>query len=290
MRLARKWGKPTIFFSWQNIYKTYPPPFNLIERHSFNYAKAAIAGSQEALEILRSKGFTKPVSVIPQLGVDPDFFVKNDSSSLRSSMGIENKFVIGYVGRIVEEKGIGDMISALSKLPQLCALVLVGEGKFRGEAERLAQQLGLSSRIHWIPQVASLDIPRYMNLFDILVLPSRTTLRWKEQFGRVLVEAMACGTPPIGSSSGEIPNVIGDGGLVFPERDADALAAQIRLLLDHPDYLSTLAEKGRARVLQNFTHRKIAERTVQLYYGLLERFSPQNECIEQVIVPSYSLR
>lgn len=287
MRLARRWRKPTIFFTWQNILKTYPPPFNLIERNSFAFAKAAIAGNEEAKNVLRAKGFSKPISIIPQLGVDPEFFKKAEALLLRRRMTLEHHFVIGYVGRIIKEKGVGDLIAALAKLPVSCALVLVGEGKFRGDAERLAQRLRVSSRIRWVSQVASLDIPQYMNLFDILVLPSLTTPRWKEQFGRVLVEAMACGTPPIGSSSGEIPNVIGDGGLVFPEGNTETLAAQIRSLLEHPSHLSALAEKGRERVLRRFTHRRIAEQTVQFYSRVLEGFSTQTECVEQTNAPSY---
>jgi len=129
----------------------------------------------------------------------------------------------------------------------------------------LAESLGVSSRIRWIPQVESLQVPDYVNLLDVLALPSRTTSRWKEQFGRVLIEAMACEKPPVGSSSGEIPNVIGDAGLTFPEGDVQALAERLRCLFENTDFRAELGVKGRARVMQNFTDKCIAEETFKLY-------------------------
>ncbi|MBA3914623.1 MAG: glycosyltransferase family 4 protein, partial [Acidobacteriales bacterium] len=105
---------------------------------------------------------------------------------------------------------------------------------------------------------------------DVLVLPSHTTARWKEQFGRVLVEAMACGTVPVGSSSAEIPNVIGEAGLIFPEGDIQALAASLRVLRENAGLRQKLAAAGRDRVLRHFTHRRIAEQTVNLYARTLQ--------------------
>jgi glycosyltransferase involved in cell wall biosynthesis len=140
----------------------------------------------------------------------------------------------------------------------------VGEGDFRGKGEELAQSLGVGSRIRWLPPVASLDVPDIMNAIDVLVLPSRTMSNWKEQFGRVLIEAMACETPTVGSSSGEIPTVIGDGGFVFPEGDVGALAKQLKCLFDSPQLRAEMGRKGRARVLSNFTQQKMAQELVNL--------------------------
>src|SRR5207237_3927991 len=120
-----------------------------------------------------------------------------------------------------------------------------------------------------VRHIDSLRAPEYMNLFDVLALPSRSTAKWKEQFGRVLVEAMACGTPPVGSSSGEIPNVIVDAGLIFQEGDIAALAASLGSLYYDPELRQRLSTEGRQRVLEDFTHRKIAEQTVQLYSHVL---------------------
>jgi glycosyltransferase involved in cell wall biosynthesis len=104
---------------------------------------------------------------------------------------------------------------------------------------------------------------------DCLVLPSRTTRKWKEQFGRVLIEAMACEVPVIGSDSGEIPNVIGDSGLVFKEGDVGDLSSKLEVLINNKDVRVELARKGRQRVLNNFTQEKAAEETYKIYQKML---------------------
>lgn len=269
LRRCVKLAKPVIFFTWQNLYKRYPQPFAYFERYTFAHAHAAIAGNEEALNIVRTRGFAKPARVIPQLGVDPQFFCRREVQELRSSLRLEGRFAIGYVGRVVPEKGIADLVRALSLLPQKCVLVIVGDGPFRRGAERLAAATGVASRIRWVPQVTSLQVPQYMSALDVLALPSRTTRRWKEQFGRVLIEAMACETPVLGSDSGEIPKVIGDAGLIFPEGDVEAMAERLRFLCEQPGCGKTLGGRGRARVLGRFTHRVIASETVDFYRQVL---------------------
>jgi glycosyltransferase involved in cell wall biosynthesis len=202
-------------------------------------------------------------------------FVKTEVAFLRKRLGLENAFVIGFVGRIIVAKGIADLIRAFALLPLDCYLVLLGDGEFRNEAERLASSLGIGSRIRWIPQIPSLEVPDYMNLLDVLVLPSRTTHKWKEQFGRVLIEAMACEKPTVGSSSGEIPNVIGNAGLVFPEGDADALADQLRSLRQNAELRYKLGHLGRARVLENYTYKRIAEKHLDMFHDVLARCAPR---------------
>jgi glycosyltransferase involved in cell wall biosynthesis len=279
MRACDKNRRSAVFFSWQNCYKSYPPPFGFFEKFSYRTAKAAIAGNTEVAEVLRKRSFRGPISVIPQFGVDPELFTRRDSASLRRQLHLEGIFVIGFVGRMVPGKGIDDLLAAIKHLPADCALLMVGDGPLQRGAQRQAESLGFANRVRWVPRVSSHDVPRYMSLMQALVLPSTTvpfgrlipTGGVKEQFGRVLVESMACGTVVVGSNSGEIPNVIGDAGLVFPEADVAALAASLRRLYDDPALISDLSAKGRARVLNNFAHRRIAERTVELYVRALGR-------------------
>jgi glycosyltransferase involved in cell wall biosynthesis len=102
----------------------------------------------------------------------------------------------------------------------------------------------------------------------MLVLPSLSRPNWVEQFGRVLIEAMACGVPVVGSASGEIPWVIGDAGVLFPEGDIEALAQALQELIDDEGRRAQLAEKGRARVLGQFTQAQVAEATARVYAAL----------------------
>jgi glycosyltransferase involved in cell wall biosynthesis len=105
---------------------------------------------------------------------------------------------------------------------------------------------------------------------DVLVLPSQTTPQWKEQFGHVLIEAMACEAPVIGSDSGEIPNVIGDAGLVFKESNADELKHQIQKLAANEALKLSLSQKGRQRALSMYTHERIAEEIFKIYRTILQ--------------------
>lgn len=269
LRACQRGGTKAVFFAWQNLSKTYPPPFGYFERFSYKHAAGAIAGNGEVRDILLARNFLGPIEVIPQFGVDETFFRKREFSELRKRLDLADKFVIGYVGRIVKEKGIADLLHALALLPERCVLVVVGSGEFEAAAKGLAQDLELNARIRWVPRIASLEVPDVMNAFDALVLPSRTTPRWKEQFGRVLIEAMACETPVVGSDSGEIPRVIGDGGLLFAEGETQMLAERLLFLYENAQARTEIGVTGRRRVMELFTHREIARETVRFYDALV---------------------
>jgi glycosyltransferase involved in cell wall biosynthesis len=177
--------------------------------------------------------------------------------------------VIGYLSRLVEEKGILVLLAALSGVSGDWRLHVIGSGPMESEARRRAEELGLANKITWERGVLSTEIPERLRTFSMLVQPSLTRQHWKEQFGRALMEAMACGVPVIGSDSAEIPNVIGDAGLVVPEGDADALRRAIERVLTDGELRHTLAEKGRARALARYTHERIAEQTVDVYRSAL---------------------
>ena len=134
--------------------------------------------------------------------------------------------------------------------------------------------MGVSQRLRFLGSVPSEDVPRYIQEFDVLVNPSLTwrqgQRQWKEQFGRSLVEAMACGVPVIGSDSGEIPNVIAGAGLVAPEGDADALHAHLAALMASANQRLDLARRGKAHALANYTQQRIAQQTYACYQQLLQ--------------------
>ena len=106
-----------------------------------------------------------------------------------------------------------------------------------------------------------------MNCCDALVLPSLSTPRWKEQFGRVLPEAMACGVPVVGSSSGNIPAMIGDAGIIVPEGDSRAIAAALRSLADDPDLYARLRAAGRKRVEEQLSIDVQVKKLKELFLG-----------------------
>jgi glycosyltransferase involved in cell wall biosynthesis len=107
-----------------------------------------------------------------------------------------------------------------------------------------------------------------MSAMDVLVLLSHTTPRWKEQFGRVIVEAQACGIPVLGSDSGAIPQVIGDGGMVVPERSPAAVASAICELRADPSLLAQMADAGMRQVASSYSWRRVAERMRDIYLSI----------------------
>lgn len=263
LRAARRRGVKVVFFTWQNLWRTLPPPFGIMERYALARVDGAIAGSAEAADILRRKGYTGPLASIPQFGIDPEVFrPPGDLPSPRP-------FTVGFAGRLVKEKGILVLLHALAGLEADWRLDLVGDGPLRGELEREAARLGLGARVKFLGGAPSAEMaPSYAGM-DVLVLPSLTVPHWKEQFGRVLVEAMACQVPVVGSDSGEIPHVIGNAGLVCPEGDPVALRGALARLAGDPSLRRELGRLGRERALDRYTHKKIAADTVAFYEGVL---------------------
>lgn len=266
MRLAVHHKARALFFTWQNLARDYPPPFRQMERYNYKHTAIALAGNREAETVLRRKGYTKDVRIIPQFGFDTEIYKR---CAPRPPREPQAPFTLGFIGRLVETKGLTTLVEALTYLPAYCQAVFVGDGPMSSVLQTEAARLNVSERVCIKPGVRTSDVPTVLSAFDVHVLPSRTFPNWKEQFGRTLAEAMACETPVIGSDSGEIPHVLGDAGLIFPEGDAQTLAARVRQLLDDPALYATLASRGRQRVLENYTQEQIARQTFAVYQEML---------------------
>jgi glycosyltransferase involved in cell wall biosynthesis len=261
--LAHSMDVPTVFVAWQNIHRAYPLPFAWLERYNYQHTAHLIAGTEAAAEVVRHKGYRGQLSVFSVHGVDPAVYTP------RSSPRRDELFVVGYIGRLVAEKGVDLLISALERLPASYHARIVGSGPMAASLHHLVRAAGLNERVELLPPVAARDVPRVLAGLDALAVPSRTRLNWKEQFGRVLIEAMACGIPVVGASSGEIPHILGDVGLVVPEDDVAALAAALRALAEQPKLCAALAERGRRRVLEHFTQERVAQRLAEVYARIL---------------------
>jgi glycosyltransferase involved in cell wall biosynthesis len=264
LRLAHRQGAKALFFSWQNLVRRYPPPFSWLERAVLRGAEAAIVGNQASADVWRTKGYTGPMTVVPQFGVDPDLF-----APVTPPVPLRDTFVVGYAGRLVPEKGLDVLFRALAQLPETVCARLAGSGPDLARLQALAADLNLTGRVKFEPPLPSTLMREFYVQLDGFVLPSVSRPNWQEQFGRVLIEAMACGVPVIGSTCGEIPNVIGEAGLIFPEGQVDALAAGLRTWLSDPAQRQALAAQGRARVLARFTQKQVAEKTVEVYHSLI---------------------
>lgn len=268
-----------VFFTWWNLPYTNKFPISLLENYNLSNTDGLISGNQDGVDILREHGYQNKAVVLPQLGVDETLFTPRQQPELKHELNLDNnKFTIGFVGRFVAEKGILTLIKSLAQLQDLSwQLLLLGRGELKEEIEQTAQQIGIKDRLKIVESVPHEEVPRYINLIDTLVLPSETTYKfktltaagWKEQFGHVLIEAMASQVTVIGSNSGEIPNVIGDCGLVFPEGDIEALSSCLRRLIEQPLLNQELAQKGYQRAIKKYTNQALAQEQLKFYQELI---------------------
>lgn len=258
-----------VFYSAQNIYKRYPPPFRQIERWSYRAADHAHTCNGEAIEVLRRKGYRGDTRVIP-LGVDHERFTPaTDQGAAKGALGLGGA-VVGYAGRLDSEKGVQDLLDAFALLDRPDAtLLLAGGGAHRPRLEERAARLGIAGRVTFLGAIDRMDLPPVLHAMDLLVVPSRTTPRWKEQFGRILVEGFLSGVPVIGSSSGSIPGLIGADGYVYPEGDTAALANTLRAALDDRAESLARAEHARTRALRAYTWEAVAARRHEMYQDML---------------------
>jgi glycosyltransferase involved in cell wall biosynthesis len=247
-------------YSAQNIMKRYPRPFRRFERRALARASAAYPCSTEAGDVLREKGFTGDVHVLP-LGV-----------TLPASAPPErHPLVVGFLGRIEPYKGghiALDAFAAASAGLDV-RLEFVGAGSQQAGLEKRAAALGVGERVTFLGAVPQADALDRIGGYAVVVMPSLTTPTWKEQFGRVAVQAMAAGTPVIASDSGSLREVVGPAGVLVREGDTQAWAHELRSLLSDPDRRAELGRLGRRRAAVTFTWDEIARRGEQMYRDML---------------------
>ncbi len=255
--LLRDWLAPDaafIFYSAVNVSRQWRWPYRAIERVVLRRADGAHAPSAQVPPILAARGFAeKPCAVIP-LGVDVRRFADAPPMLLPDIPQPR----VGFIGRFEPVKGLDVLLQAFERLTTRASLVLIGRGS---ERPRLGGE-----GVHVLSSVAYEQIPSVLKALDVLVLPSVTILPLhREQFGRVLAEAMAAGVPVIGSSSGAIPEVIGDAGLVVPEREPGPLADAIDAVLSRPELRQQLIQRGRERAAARFSWSIVADQTAALF-------------------------
>jgi glycosyltransferase involved in cell wall biosynthesis len=267
---------PIGFYAAQNISKRYPWPIARLEQWILSKSSFCFPVTEGALSVLRGKGYAGRAKVLP-LAVDRQLYFPHTAAGmeLRSSLDIaEDVFVIGFMGRLVKEKGLLTLVKALERMKQFSWVsIIVGAGENEGEIRQEIDRLGLADRIKFVGYVPHSDGPKWLSLFDVLVLVSESTAQWKEQFGRVLVEANACGTAVIGSECGEIPAVIGrtGGGVVVPEADAESLSKALVDLLQNPEKRRGLSEHGRMVVEREYDQAHLASEFAALIEQSVEQ-------------------
>lgn len=179
-------------------------------------------------------------------------------------------FVVGFAGRICDEKGWKVLLNAIAKLPVNIKCMLAGDGPQRDELGNWLQRPELKGRAYYVGLLPKDKLWSFYKAVDCLAVPSLTFSQWKEQFGGVIADGMALGLPVVGSDSGSIPEVIGSTGLIVPENNADALAEAIGKLRKDAVLRARLGELGKQRFYAEFETAAYA-RKIARSLGLSER-------------------
>lgn len=263
---------PFVLYSAQNIHKRYPAPFRWFERYALRRTAGVYVCNAEAATILRRKGLRAPARLIG-LGTDVDLFAPTahtQPSTQPPPSQPHSPLRVGYVGRLESHKGVHVLLAAIAEtaeqLPE-CVLSIAGEGPQRSELQALAQRLGVSDRVTFAGHLGD-RLPEFYRELDVLVVPSLPTPGWREQFGRVAVEAMASGVPVIASRSGALPDVVAEAGILVEPGDAQALRSALAEAAE-PQRWAALREAGLARC-REFDWPAIAAEQRAFYQQALE--------------------
>lgn len=265
-------GARLVYATFQNLSKRYPPPFAELERRSLDRAAGWIAFGRTVENALGARdGYDRiPHRVIPP-GVDVGRFTPDTASGLAVRRRIgwsEDARVVGYLGRFTPQKGLHDLCDALDRVRAPWHALFVGGGALQADLERFRDRH--HGRVHIANGVSHADVPHWLNAMTVLCAPSRTTPHWREQFGRMLIEAMACGVPVVATTSGEMPHVVGGAGHVVPEQDPAALADAIATLLADDGAWNQLSAAGIARARTCFAWPVVARQHLDFFDALVE--------------------
>lgn len=276
-----------LYTAW-NLPYTLPPPLQMLESFNLKNSHGLACYNAAGIDILKEHGFVGPTAVIPQLGIDQKLFFPDPEmgKKIRAQLGLrDSDFVIGFAGRLVKEKGLRTLTKAFAQLQlqldptdrDAVKLMIIGKGPLSEEISQFAET---HANVIVKGAVNHDEMPAHINAMNVFVLPSETLVDeklgvyatgWVEQFGHVIVEAMACGTVMVGSTNGEIPHVINSAGKVFEEGNVNALGQTLLELIRSPELMRDLSERGLQRVEMHYTDAMLARKQLE-FYGEVVRY------------------
>lgn len=260
---ARQWLEaaedlPVTMYTAQNVDKRFPPPFAQWETAAYRRVQALYPCSRQAASVARGKGFGGLIEVLP-LGIDPVYSPGRQSAA-------DDEVRLGLVGRLVPEKGVTDAVRVLAHLRRRrpARLLVIGSGPEEGPARERARELGVAEAVEFVPWQPLPTLAGLYRELHVVLVPSRATETWVEQFGRIILEGQASGAVVAGYRSGAIPEVAGDAGVLVDEDAADDLAREVAALLDDAARFAELRDAG-IRRSGEVTWSAVAARQANLY-------------------------
>jgi glycosyltransferase involved in cell wall biosynthesis len=243
---------------------TSPPERRRCEAALASSVAAVVATSDDELEELQAEGAHPRRTTVVPCGVDTSRFAPVTGRAERSGRVVS-------VGRLVERKGVDDLIRSLPELPEV-RLVIAGGSVGCGDVDArrlhaLADRLDVAGRVDLIGPLDHEDVPQLLRSADVVAC-----VPWYEPFGLAALEAMACGIPVVASAVGGLRRLVVDNetGLHVPPRDPDRIASSIRRLLDDRDLRVRLGTNGARRAASLYTWSRVTDLLLQLYVRVVE--------------------
>jgi len=269
--IATQESIPLVMFVWENVHRSLLWPRRRLVRYVLERCAGLIAGSAGAAQVHHDWGFKGPMTVIPQMGIPqlnpaPVFGRRNC-----------NCFRVSFAGRLVAAKGIDCLLRAVAEVRSKGIELecdIVGCGAELQKLVRLRSGLGIDDAVGFTGPLSIDGVRNILARSDALVLPSRRTKAWEEQFGLILIEAMAEATVTVGSRTGAIPEVVASEDLLFDEDDHRQLAAILERLAANDAELAGHQHRLWLRAARFYTNESLTTRRLDFLKGVYLAANP----------------
>ena len=267
-QLCKRKGIPLVMFVNENLPRSLSFPRRLLRSYVLNRCAGVIAVSRGAEQVHLNWGFRGLIAVLPQMGVQA-------SVTPRFGLRGAGSFHVGFGGRLVPSKGVDLLLRAIARMHESGLSIrctIAGRGEELGSLIKLAAELGVSSVVDFVGMLRPGALEGLLRSCDVMVLPSRRTKVWEEQFGRILAESMAEATATVGSRTGAIPEVIGSAELTFEENDWKGLSRILTRLALDGDMLIREQERLYRKALDEYVTEVVTSRKVAFLTKVLNDF------------------
>jgi glycosyltransferase involved in cell wall biosynthesis len=260
LRLARRLGIRTVLSTAESLPRGHGLGHRFRRERSLRLAQGIIGANRLALALATKRRPSIPHLALPRIGVTPPPQVPREA---------HQGMAIGFVGRLVPERGLDLLFRACVGLSGRWTLTVIGTGPSQEELESLAERLGLSARVSWLGPLPREAVDEIWPRLDCVVFPARTTPRWVATAARGALHAMANGVAVVASDSGALPEIVGDTGRIVPEENVPALAAALQELSADRAECERLGSAGRKRIMDQFSDSAIAGKTLSFWRTLV---------------------
>ena len=280
--IANVFGLKHIFFTWQNVpFEQRLSGFKLritdwLLRANFALSAGGVFGMERAREVHQKYISLNPklkIAVIPQTGVDTDVFRPVDTISVREKYNLGDAPVFMYAATFTPRKGTMPTLNAFGQLAAIIPgvrFIVVGMGELQAQVEERIHRPDLDGRVVLLPWQKIEDLVPLYSVATALIHPSEPFEGWEEQFGLLILQAQACGTPVITTRTGSLEESVlhETTGLLVQPKDIDGMIQAMRRLHDDPQLHRRMSENARQYIVDHFSFDSVARRLESFFENI----------------------